>query len=699
MTQRKYALELLHTAGVLDVKHSYIHIYLNIKLNDTDGDPLPDASLYKTLVGKLLYLKITRPDLSYAAHCLIQFSHLPRTPYFDALIKVLRYIKLYLGQGLYFPTHSSLQLKAYCDSDWANLVSKSSTEAEYRALADDTCELTWLQSLLLDLQVPITKPIPIMCDNQSSISLASNLVQHAKPKYIEIDYHFVKDKIKVGIILPTFIPSSHQAVDVHIKGLMKNLILLKVLKLHEDEDIIDQGLGSTSGIRACALRKFNLEVMEFETAQSNTTAKLPILKLENGNSWISVPQTTQKNGFSVTKMSMPETAEERANKKNDVKARSLLLMALSNEHQLIFNQYTDAKTMFAAIETRFGGNEATKKTQKALLKQQYENFNASSTELLDSIFNRLQKLWNTHVVVWMNKADIKTISIDDLYNNFKIVEQDVKKFVGSNVNTASPQACSASLSDNVVYDFMVENPNGSNLLHQDLEQIHEDDLEAMDLKWQLSLLSMRAKRYFHRIGKKIFINGNDTAGYDKTKSDMAEEQIQTNIALMAFSDSELNQTEFKASTYKRGLATGEEQLVTYRKNEVLFSKEVAVLKREVACKDYEISVLKSDFEKVKQEKEGYNVVPPPHPLIYNAPTKLDLSYSGLDEFKEPEFKGYGPRNDKQESNISCDKKSKNSEENTDDSLVKEQVSEDDSSTDESPLKVDNKTVFDTAKKV
>ncbi|GJU09485.1 hypothetical protein Tco_1131881 [Tanacetum coccineum] len=129
-------------------------------------------------------------------------------------------------------------------------------------------------------------------------------------------------------------------------------------------------------LRACALRNFDLEVMEFESAQSNTTAKLPILKLgeyemwvirikqyfqvqdyalweviENGNSWVSVPQTTQENGSSVTKMSVPATAEEKTNKKNDVKARSLLLMALPNEHQLTFSQYSDAKTMFAAIET------------------------------------------------------------------------------------------------------------------------------------------------------------------------------------------------------------------------------------------------------------------------------------------------------------------------------------------------------------
>ncbi|GKA05749.1 ribonuclease H-like domain-containing protein [Tanacetum coccineum] len=166
----------------------------------------------------------------------------------------------------------------------------------------------------------------------------------------------------------------------------------------------------------------------------------------------------------------------------------------------------------------------------------------------------------------------------------------------------------------------------------------------------------------------------------------------------------LNQTEFTTTSYKRGFATLEEQRITYRKNEVLFSEEVTVLKREVAYKDYEINVLKnklleSQISDKSKKGLGYSVVPPPHPLIYNRPKKLDLSFSVLDEFKEPEFKGYGSEDSKKESNVVCDKKSDDSKENSDNSLVKEQVSKDTSSFVESSLNVDKETVFPVDKKV
>ncbi|GKC15916.1 hypothetical protein Tco_1012698, partial [Tanacetum coccineum] len=499
--------------------------------------------------------------------------------------------------------------------------------------------------------------------------------------------------------------------------------------------------------------------MELENTQNNALAKLPMLKLreyemweirikqyfqiqdyalweviENGNSWVPIPVTAPETGPSTaTKMTVPSTAEEKICKKNDVKARSLLLMALPNEHQLTFDQYVDAQSMFAAIKARFGGNEATKKTQKAMLKQQYENFNALSSESLDSIFNRLQKLvsrlailgvvtppedlnvkflrslpseWNTHVKVkksvGTNNDDknlaFLTTSGASSTNNINTVNPEVSTGT-TKVNTASTEISTASFSDATVYAFLSTQPQGSQLVHEDLEQLHDDDLEEMDLKWNMALLSISARKFYQRTGKKIIINGSNNAGYDKSKVecssskavrikdafekamcaidgagfdwiDMAEEEIQANMALMAFSDSEvkndkscsksclknyealkkqydgllvkLDDTGFKASTYKRGLSILEEQILKYKESEVLFSEEIAFLKRSV----------------------------------------------GLEEFKELEVNEYGPRNSSLKPTIGCDKESNNSKENTDDSLEQHQKTDTKTSSVKSSLKVD-----------
>ncbi|GJU20200.1 hypothetical protein Tco_1153542 [Tanacetum coccineum] len=419
--------------------------------------------------------------------------------------------------------------------------------------------------------------------------------------------------------------------------------------------------------------------MELENSQNNALAKLPMLKLGEYEMW----EIRIKQYFQIQDYALWEVIEN---------GNSLDLEGMKQQR----------------------------------LKQQYENFNASSSESLDSIFNRLQKLvsrlailgvvtppedlnvkflrslpseWDTHVVVWMNKPDFDTMGLDDLYNNFKIVEQKVKKSTADNnddknlafLTTSSPSKSTASFSDATVYAFLSTQPQGSQLVHEDLEQLHDDDLEEMDLKWNMALLSMRARKFYQRTGRKIIIDGSSTAGYDKSKDG----------------------AEFDWSTWEK-----DEIQATWLSWQFTDSEEIALLKRSVGHKEYLMGLLKTELEKVKEEKEGfefkiakfeksskdldqllasqitdkskkgfgYNVVPSPHPLILNRPTPLDLSYSGLQEFKQPEVNEYGLRDSSVMSITGCDKESDNSKENIDDSLKQQQKT--DSSLVKSSLKVD-----------
>ncbi|GJZ97304.1 reverse transcriptase domain-containing protein [Tanacetum coccineum] len=535
-----------------------------------------------------------------------------------------------------------------------------------------------------------------------------------------------------------------------------------------------------------------LEEIDLEIVQITTTTKFPTLKqgeydmwrlrieqyfhvqdyalwdvIENGNSFKPAAKTTTNaDGTLTTLIPGPVTTEENVQKKNDMKARSMLLMALPNEHLMTFNQYKDAKTLFAAIQTRFG--------------------------------------------VWRNKPDLDTMSFDDLYNNFKIVKQEVKGTASSSsssnsqnmgfvsspsstnevntaygvstantqvspastqVSTASTQVSTANLSDDTVYAFLASQPNGSQVVNDDLKQIHKDDIEEIDLKWQLALLIIGQEGYFTREcrGPKNQDSRNrnqdnyrrtvnveetsskamlaiDGAGFDW--SYMADDEVPTNMALMTFSDSEVhndktcsktclksfetlktqlddlriefNKSEFNLANYKRGLASIEEQLVFYKKNEVIFCEQLAVLKRDISYKDSEISMLKSELEKLKQEKESnqlkiekfnnasksldkligsqisdksrkglgfvsYNVVPPPPTGLFSPPN-LDLSNSGLEEFQQPEFEGYGPKTSK---NVSEDT-SNEVRESPDALMVEKLVSND---------KLEKITVFPTIAKI
>ncbi|GJV34074.1 ribonuclease H-like domain-containing protein [Tanacetum coccineum] len=384
--------------------------------------------------------------------------------------------------------------------------------------------------------------------------------------------------------------------------------------------------------------------------------------IENGNS---APKTTVVEG--VEKVIPPTTVEEKAQKR--------------------------LESLLEDIKKRFGGNAATKKTQRNLLKQQYENFSAPSSETLDQTFDRLQKLvsqleilgeklsqedvnqkllrslspeWNTHAVVWRNKPELETMSMDDLYNNLKVYEPEVKGTSSSNTSTQNMAFVSSNNSGST--NEAVNTTHGvSAVSTQDLQQLHPDDLEEMDLRWQMAMLTMRARRFLKNTGRKVTINGNETIGFDKSKVECynchkrghfarecktprnqenknrrrQQEEVDqanngpTNFALMAYSSTSSN---FEVSTdsncsssclenvkilkeqneqllkdlrtsklntiaYKTGLESVEARLLVYKKNESVYEEDIKLLKCEIYLKEVAITELRRKLELAQKQKD------------------------------------------------------------------------------------------------
>ncbi|GJU09933.1 putative ribonuclease H-like domain-containing protein [Tanacetum coccineum] len=326
-----------------------------------------------------------------------------------------------------------------------------------------------------------------------------------------------------------------------------------------------------------------------QTPQTVSTIKLPILKkgeydiwamkiehylahtdypiwevIQNGNGPVSVSTDTSGQ----IKILPPKTGEEVVARERERKARTTLLMAIPEDHLAKFHKMTDAKEMWNAIKSRFGGNDESKKMQKYILKQQFEGFSVSNTDGIHKGYERFQSLlsqleihgagvstedanqkflrslpsaWLQVSLIMRNKPGMDSLSFDDLYNNLRVFENDVKgstasssnlqnvAFVSENTNSTNEVSTAYGVSNTSghcskheqtstsSYSLLASQSSCPQLDHEDLDQVDEYDLEEMDLKWQVAMISMRIKKFYKKTGRKLQFDAKEPVGFDKTK--------------------------------------------------------------------------------------------------------------------------------------------------------------------------------------
>ncbi|GJX45763.1 hypothetical protein Tco_0262439 [Tanacetum coccineum] len=381
--------------------------------------------------------------------------------------------------------------------------------------------------------------------------------------------------------------------------------------------------------------------MDQDSVHMVAASKVSMLKPENGNT---TPKTTLVEG--VEKVIPPTTAEEKAQRRLELKARSTLLMGIPNEHQLKFNSIKDAKSLLQAIEKSLEVLDQTfDRLQKLISQLEIHGETISQEDVNQKFLRSLSPEWNTHTIVWRNKPEIDTLSLDDLYNNLKIYEPE------------------------------------------------------------MAILTMRAMRFLKNTGRKLIVNGNETIGFDKSKLEcyncIKGDTLQEIVGLQGTKKigigehkkgcasystdlncsssclenvkvlkeqnelllKDLRTSKLNAITYKTGLESVEARLLVYKKNEYVYEEYIKVLKREIHLREVAITELRRKLDLAQKQKDeiqltienfenssnslsklidcqivdkcktglGYNVVSPPYTGNF-MPPKPDLSFSGLKEF-------------------------------------------------------------------
>nr|GEV09454.1 putative ribonuclease H-like domain-containing protein [Tanacetum cinerariifolium] len=381
----------------------------------------------------------------------------------------------------------------------------------------------------------------------------------------------------------------------------------------------------------------------------------------------------------------PTTAEQKLARKNKLKARGTLLMALPDKHQLKFNSHKDAKTLMEAIEKRFGLHQIHDRLQKLVSQLKMHGVSLSQEDVNLNFFRSLPSDWKTHTLIWRNKADLEDKSLDDLFNHLKIYKTKVKHsssksteshnfaFVSSSQTSSTTDSVSAdvpvsavgsklpasplpnvdSLSNAVIYSFLTSQSSSPQLDNKDLKQINVDDLEEMDLRWQMAMLTIRGRRFLQKRGRNLSANGTASMGFDMTKVECYNchrkgyfarecrspkdqrrpEEEPANFALIAFSSSlssdnevsscskacskaysqlqtqydkhtdDFRKSQFDVISYQTGLKFVKARLLVYKQNESVFEENIKRLNIKVQLRDTTLVTLRQKLEATEKERD------------------------------------------------------------------------------------------------
>ncbi|GKB17988.1 ribonuclease H-like domain-containing protein [Tanacetum coccineum] len=421
--------------------------------------------------------------------------------------------------------------------------------------------------------------------------------------------------------------------------------------------------------------------------------------MQKGNGPVQV--STDTNG--QIRVLSPKTAEEILARERERKARTTLLMEIPEDHLTKFHKMTNAKEMWEAIKSRFGGNDESKKMQKYILKQQFESFFVSNSERLHKGYDRFQSLlsqleihgagvstedankkflrslpasWSQVSLIMRTKPGVDTLGFDDLYNNLRVFESNIKGSTASSSNTQnvafvssestsstndvsttygvstssghnSQKEGSSSYTDELKYSFFSNHSSGPQLDHEDLKHVDEFDLEEMDLKWQVAMISIRLKKFYKKTGRRLQFDAKELVGFDKTKEEPKAlvtlngdgvdwtshaEDEQENFALMAYSNScldtevtswskecvesyaklkklydeqreQLSDASIEIKAYTLALANVEGQLVCHQKNQLAYEEKIRFMKIDLDDKTDVLTYHKKLLAEAIKEKE------------------------------------------------------------------------------------------------